>query len=131
VSIALQSARLASHDLIPALEHDALDHDGLGEHAFDTFERTMRRGTKHWYEFICLYYRLNVLFSHFIANPSYRLDVLKLLQGDVYDEEPPAVLAHMRAMVAKVEANPKHMWHGLLGQVAASGLREAADPVLP
>ena len=57
----------------------------------------MRRGTKNWYEFITVYYRLNVLFTAFILDPRYRLDVLKLLQGDVYDEEAPGALAAMRA----------------------------------
>ena len=43
-------------------------------------------GTKNWYDFITVYYRLNVLFTYFINDPKYRLDVLKLLQGDVYDD---------------------------------------------
>jgi hypothetical protein len=58
----------------------------------------MRRGVKNWYDFICLYYRLNVLFTHFIRDPRYRLDVLKLLQGDVYDEGP-VVLEEMREKI--------------------------------
>jgi FADH2 O2-dependent halogenase len=39
----------------------------------------MRRGTNNWYNFISLYYRLNVLFTAFILDPKYRLDMLKLL----------------------------------------------------
>ena len=55
--------------------------------SFSDFETKLRRGTKNWYDFITVYYRLNVLFTYFIGDHSYRLDVLKLLQGDVYDEE--------------------------------------------
>src|SRR5439155_17014309 len=71
VSIALNSARFASWDLIAALEHGRLEKS-----SFETFAATMRRGVKNWYDFISVYYRLNVLFSHFVQNPKYRLDVL-------------------------------------------------------
>jgi FADH2 O2-dependent halogenase len=48
---------------------------------------------------------------------------LKLLQGDVYDEEQPAVLNKMKTMVAEVEQNPKHPWHELLGSLTANAFR--------
>src|SRR5215204_1553599 len=80
VSIALNSARFASRDAIAALARGTLERA-----AFGTFEGTMKRGVKNWYDFITVYYRLNVLFTHFVQNPLHRLDVLKLLQGDVYD----------------------------------------------
>jgi FADH2 O2-dependent halogenase len=47
------------------------------------------------------------------------LDVLKLLQGDVYDEEAPEVLTKMKQMVSKVEQNEKHPWHKLLGDLTS------------
>ena len=50
-------------------------------------------------------------------DPRYRLDVLKLLQGDVYDEDQPAVLAKMRETVRAVEQNERHPWHNLLGEL--------------
>ena len=68
-------------------------------------------------------FRLNVLFTYFITDPRYRLDVLKLLQGDVYDEEQPPVLHKMRSMVSAVEQNPKHPWHELLGSLTANAFR--------
>lgn len=115
VSIALSSARFASRDVVVALGQGE-----LGRGRFATFEETMRRGVRNWYEFIRAYYRLNVLFSHFIRDPKYRLDVLELLQGDVYAEEPPPVLGQMWDTIARVEASPRHMWHGLLSDVGAS-----------
>ena len=121
VSIALNSARFASWDLIPALESGNLSRESFRE-----FETTMGRGVKNWYNFISVYYRLNVLFTAFVRDPRYRLDVLKLLQGDVYDEEEPEVLGLMRERVAAVERNEKHPWHQLLGDLTADAFVEAA-----
>jgi flavin-dependent dehydrogenase len=121
VSIALNSARFATRDLIPALERGDLSRG-----SFRTFETTMGRGIKNWYNFITVYYRLNVLFTAFIRDPRYRLDVLKLLQGDVYDEEEPAVLALMRARVSEVEHDSTHVWHELLGGLTADAFVDAA-----
>ncbi len=123
VSIALNSARLASKDVLAALETGELRRT-----SYQRFETTMRRGVKNWYDFICLYYRLNVLFTYFVNHPHHRLDVLKLLQGDVYDEEEPRVITAMRAKVAEVEKNPDHMWHRLLGETSALGLASAVVP---
>src|SRR5204863_8120480 len=58
VSIALNSARFASKDIIAALEKNDLRRE-----SFATYEATLRRGTKNWYNFITVYYRLNVLFT--------------------------------------------------------------------
>jgi FADH2 O2-dependent halogenase len=121
VSIALSSARFAARDLLPALEHGR-----FGRSAFEPFESTMKRGVSNWYAFICLYYRLNVLFTHFIRHPEHRLELLKLLQGDVYDAEPPAVLQAMREKIRHVEQHPEHMWHGLLDELTADALRSTA-----
>lgn len=121
VSIALSSARLAKSDVLAALESGAFSRS-----SYAGFETTMRRGVKNWYDFICLYYRLNVLFTYFVNHPRHRLDVLKLLQGDVYDEQQPAVLAAMKQKIAEVERNPEHMWHHLLGDTSAAALRAAA-----
>ena len=118
VSIALNSSRFAFKDILGALERNDFSRD-----SFKTFEDTIRRGTKNWYDFISVYYRLNVLFTYFIIDRRYRLDVLKLLQGDVYDEEQPPVLEKMRAMVSDVEQNEKHPWHELLGDLTADVFR--------
>lgn len=114
VSIALNSARFATRDVLAALAAD-----DYGPERFATYEATIRRGTKNWYDFISVYYRLNILFTFFINDKRYRLDVLKLLQGDVYDDEQPPVLTKMRAAVMEVENNPKHAWHGLLNDMTA------------
>lgn len=115
VSIALNSSRFASRDVIRGLETGDLSRPSFSE-----FETTIRRGTRNWYNFISVYYRLNVLFTAFILDPRYRLDVLKLLQGDVYDEEEPPVLGTMREIVAEVEGDERHAWHGLLNDLTCN-----------
>jgi 1H-pyrrole-2-carbonyl-[peptidyl-carrier protein] chlorinase len=123
VSIALNSSRFASRDIIRAMESG-----NLSRSSFSEFEDTIRRGTRNWYNFISVYYRLNVLFTAFILDPRYRLDVLKLLQGDVYDEGEPAVLARMREIVTEVEQNDRHMWHRLLGDLTCNAFVKAFQP---
>lgn len=115
VSIALNGARLSSRDILQAVATG-----DYSRKAFSNYETTMRRGTKNWYEFISVYYRLNVLFTAFVRDPKYRLDVLKLLQGDVYDEEAPAVLDTMKQIVSTVERDEKHIWHPYLGDLTAN-----------
>jgi len=115
VSIALNSARFVSRDIVTAVESGDFSRS-----AFSTYETTIRRGTRIWYDFITAYYRLNVLFTAFVNDRRYRLDVLKLLQGDVYDEDSPPVLQRMRDVVSEVERNPRHVLHGLLNELTAN-----------
>ena len=97
MSIALNSARLASRDIVAAVESG-----DLSRHSFTSYESTIRNGMRNWYDFISVYYRLNILFTTFVQDPRYRLDVIRLLQGDLYDERQPDVLRVMRETVAAV-----------------------------
>lgn len=119
VSIAMTSAKLATQSIIKT----AGNGNVFDKKSFDDYESTMRRGTKNWYEFISLYYRLNILFTLFVENPKYRLDVLKLLQGDLYDVDHPPVLGEMRRIVTDIEQRPKHPWHKLLGELTTESSR--------
>jgi flavin-dependent dehydrogenase len=114
VSVAMNSARIACDDIIAA--HAAGD---FSRERFLTYEQKLRRGVRNWYEFISIYYRLNILFTAFVQDPRYRLDVLKMLQGDVYDDERPRALGAMREVVTAVESDPTHLWHQHLGQLCA------------
>ncbi|MCZ7416229.1 MULTISPECIES: NAD(P)/FAD-dependent oxidoreductase [unclassified Streptomyces] len=114
VSVALNSARIACKDIIAAAEAG-----DFSKARFADYEEKLRRGVKNWYEFITIYYRLNILFTAFVQDDRYRLDVLKLLQGDVYDDEEPKALAAMREIVKAVEEDPTHLWHPFLGQLKA------------
>lgn len=115
VSVALNSARLACRDIVEA-------HRSGGDFsasAFSAYEETLRRAVSYWYEFISIYYRLNILFTAFVQDPSHRTDVLRLLQGDVYDGDEPKALKAMRTVLAEVESDPGHPWHPLLGTLRA------------
>ncbi|HEY7485974.1 MAG TPA: NAD(P)/FAD-dependent oxidoreductase [Streptosporangiaceae bacterium] len=114
VSVALNSARIACADIIAAAEAG-----DFSKPRFGTYESKLRRGVRNWYEFISIYYRLNILFTAFVQDPRYRLDVLKMLQGDVYDDEEPKALAAMREITREVEQNPDHLWHQHLGSLRA------------
>ncbi|MEV0263623.1 NAD(P)/FAD-dependent oxidoreductase [Streptomyces sp. NPDC050617] len=114
VSVALNGARLLSHDVIAAAETG-----DFGKGSFHTYESKLRRAVGNWYEFISIYYRLNILFTAFVQDPKYRMDVLKMLQGDVYDDAEPKALAAMREITRQVEENPDHLWHKHLGSLRA------------
>lgn len=114
VSVALNSARIASYDIIEAARAGDFSRE-----RFASYETKLRRGVRNWYEFISIYYRLNILFTAFVQDDRYRLDVLKMLQGDVYDDEEPAALAAMREIVEAVEKDPSHLWHPYLGDLKA------------
>ena len=113
ISVALNSARIACDDIIRAFN----DGKSFERSVFKTYEEKLRRGINNWYEFISIYYRLNILFTAFVQDPRYRLDVLKMLQGDVYDDESPKALAAMREVVKAVENDPEHLWHKYLGNM--------------
>ena len=66
-------------------------------------------GTTVWYEFIKLYYKLLPLFTHFIESPEHRHELLRLLQGDVYDRDEVAVLDAMREYIRDVESTEGHL----------------------
>lgn len=122
VSIALNCSRFAHRDILGALETG-----DFSRKSFETYETTLKRGTRNWYNFISVYYRLNVLFTAFINNPAYRLDVIKLLQGDVYDDDEPEVLTRMRDIVSTVEQNESHMLHGMLNDLTVNAFVTAAQ----
>lgn len=114
VSVAMNSARLASYDIVAAAEKG-----DFTKPSFQTFESKLRRAVGNWYEFISIYYRLNILFTAFVADPRYRIDVLRMLQGDVYDGGEPTALTRMREITREVEENPDHLWHQHLGTLRA------------
>ncbi len=117
VSVAMNSARLAAKDIIAA--HASGDYRAG---SFQDYASTLRRGVQIWYDFISMYYRLNVLFTAFIHDPAYRIDVIRMLQGDVYDTEEPGALKAMKEHVAAVEADPAHLWHGYLGNLRSTSV---------
>ncbi len=119
VSVATHSAKFAAEAIRSVLL------DGQPETpAFEAFETTLERGCNIWYEFICLYYRLLPLFTLFIQNPLYRMQVLRLLQGEVFDRTEAPVLDAMRDFIRAVESNEEHLMRPYLGNVDISVIDE-------
>ncbi|HEX5808178.1 MAG TPA: NAD(P)/FAD-dependent oxidoreductase [Anaerolineales bacterium] len=111
VSVAMHSARFGAQTIQAALESG-----DLSEEAFKPYERTLRGGVDIWYEFIRLYYKLLPLFTLFIQS-EYRVEILRLLQGEVFDRHDVRVLDVMRRYIEVVEKNEKHVFRGQLSDV--------------
>lgn len=126
VSIAMNSAKFACADVLAAAKTG-----DYSRASFKNYEQRVRWGCENWYKFISVYYRLNVLFTYFVNHPKYRLEVIRLLSGDVYEEEEPAVIAKMRETVLEVERNPKHIWHNLLNEVRSDAFGENFQMSMP
>jgi FADH2 O2-dependent halogenase len=120
VSVAMHSARFASQTIQAALESG-----DLSEKAFKPYEHTLRAGVDIWYEFIRLYYKLLPLFTLFIQS-QYRVEVLRLLQGEVFNREDVQVLNVMRRYIEVVEQNENHVFRGQLSDVPIEDIIKAA-----
>ena len=111
VSVAMHSARFGAQTIQAALESG-----DLSEETFKPYERTLRGGVEIWYEFIRLYYKLLPLFTLFIQS-EYRVEILRLLQGEVFDRHDVRVLDVMRRYIEVVEKNEKHVFRGQLSDI--------------
>ncbi|HVS03776.1 MAG TPA: NAD(P)/FAD-dependent oxidoreductase, partial [Thermoanaerobaculia bacterium] len=87
VSVAFASARSAA-EVIAAVRRGEDEAAAIA-----AYEGRLRAGTEIWYEFIRIYYKLQVLFTRFIAPRRYRSQLVQLLQGEVYDRAEVPVLA--------------------------------------
>ena len=112
VSVALYSARFAAECI-----QEAFVRNHFGEIMFRPYEEKLRAGVEIWYEFICLYYKLSPLFTYFIQSPKYRLQVLRLLQGDVFDRSEVTVLDRMRKFIETVENTENHLFRNQLSDI--------------
>lgn len=117
VSIALYTAKYASETI-----REAFATNDFSRATFMPYEEKVRKGVSIWYEFIRLYYKLLPLFTHFIASKDHRLQVLQLLQGEVYDRGEVPVLQAMRDYIAKVEQSETHLFRGVLTDIPIDDL---------
>ncbi|RMD65645.1 NAD(P)/FAD-dependent oxidoreductase [Candidatus Parcubacteria bacterium] len=104
ISVAVYSAKFAAEQIVHALE--------IGDFSAETFMPYMTKlkgGVEIWYEFIRLYYKLLHLFTYFIRHKKHRLEVLQLLQGEVYERTEAPVLDEMRKFIDQVEKSENHL----------------------
>ena len=119
VSVAMHSARFGAQTIQTALETG-----NFSEETFKPYERTLRDGVDIWYEFIRLYYKLLPLFTLFIQS-KYRVEVLRLLQGEVFNRQDVEVLDVMRRYITAVEENEKHVFRGQLSDIPIEDILNA------
>ena len=112
VSVALYSAKYAARQI----QH-AFSVNDFSLETFKPYETGLRSGVDIWYEFITLYYKLLPLFTYFIAEKRYRLQVLQLLQGEVFNRSEVPVLKAMRDFIAMVEKSDNHLFKGKLTDI--------------
>ncbi|MBA3831090.1 MAG: tryptophan 7-halogenase [Chthoniobacterales bacterium] len=112
VSVALYSAKYSSERIVEAFKSDDFSEANL-----KPYEVKLRSGIDIWYEFIRLYYKLLPLFTHFISSKEHRVEVLRLLQGEVFDRREVPVLDAMRKFIKIVETTPNHVFAGQLSDI--------------
>jgi FADH2 O2-dependent halogenase len=123
VSVAMHSARFGAETIRAGLESG-----DVSEEAFKPYERTLRGGVEIWYEFIRLYYKLLPLFTHFIQS-KYRVEILRLLQGEVFNRQDVGVLDVMRQYIAVVEQNENHVFRSQLSDIPNDDIVNAAGNI--
>jgi FADH2 O2-dependent halogenase len=119
VSIALYSAKFAAERIV-----EAFRLGDFSEEVFAPYEAKLRSGVEIWYEFIRLYYKLLPLFTYFVNSKKYRLQVLQLLQGEVFDRSEVEVLDAMRRFIEMVENSEDHIFKGQLTDIPVDSLPE-------
>ena len=112
VSVALYSAKYSAERIKYAFENN-----DFSEAALKPYEKKLRAGTEIWYEFIRLYYKLLPLFTKFIESKKHRIEVLRLLQGEVFDRSEVPVLDAMRNYIKMVEETPDHAFAPMLSDI--------------
>lgn len=112
VSVALYTAKYAAQQIAEAYEKGDFSAATL-----QGYEEKVRKGVGVWYEFIRLYYKMLPMFTYFLQSKQHRIEVLRLLQGEVYDRGEVRVLKEMRDFIRKVEETPDSMWKKYLSDI--------------
>lgn len=119
VSIALYSGRFAA-DVI----ENALRTGDYSRQSFMPYQTKLKSGVVIWYEFIRLYYKLLPLFTHFVQSKKYRIEIHRLLQGDVFDRTEVDVLDAMRRYIEAVEKKENHIFRAQLTNIPIDEIPE-------
>jgi flavin-dependent dehydrogenase len=112
VSVAMHSAKFACEALTSVLSGARPE-----QQAFEDYQRRLKDGVDVWYEFIKIYYKLQNLFSLYIQRPEYAPELLRLLQGDVYDRKSITVLDRLKADIRAIEIAPHHLLKEALTEI--------------
>jgi NitT/TauT family transport system ATP-binding protein len=91
VSNAMVSAKFAAAAII-----QALGKDDVGEASFLEFEKKIRRGAHVWQGLVRMFYEVAPIFIQVMAESKYRNQMLRLCEGDVYDDSAEEILEQFR-----------------------------------
>lgn len=119
VSVALYSAKYASEQI-----QIASAQQNFSEETLKPYEVKLRGGVEIWYEFIRLYYKLLPLFTYFIQKKQHRLQVLQLLQGEVYNRDEVPVLQAMRDFIKTIEQSEYNFFKDQLTDIPIDEIPE-------
>lgn len=100
VSVALHSAKFAAEALTAALS----DADA----AFLDYEKKLQAAAYVWQQLVRLFYQVSPIFAHVITQSEARLNVLRLCEGQVYDDAAIETLAQLRREFAVIHTTPDH-----------------------
>ncbi len=103
MSIAMHSARFAAPVIIEALAENDVSAPQLSP-----YEEKMRSGAEVWRDFVRLFYDNAPIFSRVVSESEYRLQTLRLCEGEVYEASAPQTLAQLRADFAAIRQTPAH-----------------------
>lgn len=108
VSVAMHSARLAAERIQTGLEAGDPSRE-----VFFPYEDMMLSGAALWDDFIRLFYRLLPSFTELVQS-EHGPAIMRMIQGETYDESDAEWLGEMRTMVRRVEEADTHPWKGEL-----------------
>lgn len=112
VSVAVHSARFASHALVDILRGKTSEEEALRD-----YEAKLGAGIRVWYDFIKVYYKLQNLFTRYVRKPEYQPELVRLLQGEVYDADAITVIDRLRDEIRKIENTPGHLFRSALTDI--------------
>lgn len=92
MSIAMHSARFAAPVII-----EALGENDVSAAQLSPYEEKMRSGAQVWRDFVRLFYDNAASFSRVVAESEFRLQAMRLCEGEVYDAAAKQTLAQLRA----------------------------------
>lgn len=115
VSDALHSAKFAAEAII-----EALAANEASESSFHNYEQKMREGAAVWEDFVRLYYEMSPIFSRVLRESTQRLQMLRVCEGEVYNEAAPEAVGALKNTFGHIQADAQHPLHKILQQAEAS-----------
>jgi NitT/TauT family transport system ATP-binding protein len=99
ISDAMHSAKFAAEAII-----NALANNDVSEAAFHDYERKMREGADNWHKVAQLFKEVSPVFIRVIAASQHLPDIMRLCEGEVYNDAAGRTLDQLRKAFAEIQA---------------------------